>query len=120
MPKQNMLNTSAPKPSRFFQMDIIKNFDVRFNDILYADNHSVYLQREHVIKTRSLLSDIKHVLIHQFFDKDVRLKLIERAGAIIKYIDQSMYQPKVSSDMNTKNDKDIFYLMPRTPTIGTA
>lgn len=80
----------VPRASRHFQMGILKNLERRFQDLIQlpALDHKKITQ--HMYLSKELLIDIRHIMVYQSFDHDLRERLMNQANAIVSYINSFM------------------------------
>ena len=90
MAYNNTITSRVPRPSRMFQMGILRNFEARFHELAQTACPTARHFKEQIFKSKALLLDLRHVLIYQSFDYDIREKMLTRADAIVNYINAYM------------------------------
>ena len=90
MSYKNAVVSKVPRPSRMFQMGILRNFETRFQELAQTTCPTERHFKEQVFKSKALLLDLRHVLMYQSFDCDIREKMLIRADAIVNYINAYM------------------------------
>lgn len=76
----------VPRPSRSFQVGILFHIEHRFDELIQVSYSSPKLIKEKIQKSKALLLDIRHIILYQSFDYDMREKIAIRADAILNYI----------------------------------
>ncbi len=87
---QNTIVSRVPRPSRAFQTAILNYIEYRFKEIVEESCVNLRQARHHLSKSKALLLDIRHVILYQSFDHDIREKIILRTDAIVNYINAYM------------------------------
>lgn len=90
MKYENKATSKVPRPSRVFQMGILHHIECRFQDLVQISCSSSRDAKQQICKSKVLLLDIRHVILHQSFDYDLREKIMIRADAVVNYINSFM------------------------------
>ena len=67
-------------------MGILHHLECRFHELIKASCSSVKEEKEQICKSKELLLDIRHVMLYQSFDYDIRDKIMVRVDAVVNYI----------------------------------
>ncbi|MES2608289.1 MAG: hypothetical protein V4544_06140 [Pseudomonadota bacterium] len=86
----NMITSKISRPSRVFQKGMLQNLEFRFQELIQSSCMNVRQMRQHIYKSKVLLLDMRHILLYQSFDHDMRDKFMSRADAIVNYINAYM------------------------------
>lgn len=82
--------SKVPRPSRIFQMGILEHIEYRFQELVQISCSSSKHAKQQICKSKMLLLDIRHIILYQSFDYDMREKIVMRADAIVNYINSFM------------------------------
>ena len=87
---KDKLVTKIPRPSRVLQMGILHHIECRFQDLVQIACSSSKDIKQQICRSKVLLLDIRHIILHQSFDHDLREKILMRADAVVNYINSFM------------------------------
>lgn len=90
MKHENKGMSKVPRPSRVFQMGILGHIECRFQDLVQISCSSSRDAKQQICKSKVLLLDIRHIILYQSFDYDLREKIMMRADAVVNYINSFM------------------------------
>ncbi|MES2608090.1 MAG: hypothetical protein V4544_05120 [Pseudomonadota bacterium] len=90
MKHENKVVSKIPRPSRVFQMGILHHVECRFQDLVQISCFSSKDAKQQICKSKVLLLDIRHIILYQSFDYDLREKIMMRADAVVNYINSFM------------------------------
>ncbi|MDP3371789.1 MAG: hypothetical protein Q8S21_02735 [Candidatus Paracaedibacteraceae bacterium] len=86
MKHDQVVISKVPRPSRLFQIGIIKDIDSRFQELVEVPCANERCIKKMISKSKLLLLDIRYILLYQSFDYDIREKIIVRTDSILQYI----------------------------------
>lgn len=109
MPHENIVVSKVPRPSRFFQMGIIHNIDSRFQELAQISCFNDRFIKKKICQSKALLLDIRHIILYQSFDHDIREKLIIRADSILHYIHSYMDTIQVERNVSAMPQLSILH-----------
>lgn len=90
MKHENKVTSKVPRPSRVFQMGILHHVECRFQELVQISCSSARDAKQQICKSKVLLLDIRHIILYQSFDYDLREKIMMRADAVVNYINSFM------------------------------
>ena len=90
MKHENKPISKVPRPSRVFQMGILHHVECRFQELAQISCSSSRDAKQQICKSKVLLLDIRHIILYQSFDYDLREKIMMRADAVVNYINSYM------------------------------
>ncbi len=90
MKYENNVVSKVPRPSRVFQMGMLHHIESRFQELAQISCSNARHVKQQICKSKALLLDIRHIILYQSFDYDMREKIMMRADAIVNYINSFM------------------------------
>ena len=90
MKYENTATSKVPRPSRAFQMGMLNHIEGRFQELVQISCSNARLVKQQICASKALLLDIRHIILYQSFDYDMREKIMTRADAIVNYINSFM------------------------------
>ncbi|MES2253349.1 MAG: hypothetical protein V4482_06700 [Pseudomonadota bacterium] len=90
MKLENTIISKVPRPSRAFQMGILHHIECRFQELAQTSCSNARHVKEQICKSKALLLDMRHIVLYQSFDYDIREKIMMRTDAIVNYINSYM------------------------------
>lgn len=90
MKHDKVIPSKIPRPSRVLQMGILHHIECRFQDLVQIACSSSKDAKQQICRSKVLLLDIRHIILHQSFDYDLREKVLMRADAVVNYINSFM------------------------------
>jgi hypothetical protein len=67
-------------------MGILDHIEYRFHELVQNVSPDPHHARQQICKSKALLLDIRHIILYQSFDYDMREKMMMRADAIVNFI----------------------------------
>lgn len=86
MKHDHVVISKVPRPSRLFQIGIVKDIDSRFQELVEVPCANEKCIKKMISKSKLLLLDIRYILLYQSFDHDIREKIITRTDSILHYL----------------------------------
>jgi len=90
MKLENTVISKVPRPSRAFQMGMLHHIECRFQELAQNSCSNIRHVKEQICKSKALLLDMRHIVLYQSFDYDLREKIMARTDAIVNYINAYM------------------------------
>ncbi len=82
--------SKVPRPSRNFQISMLKALQERFQQIIQLPYRAGKQSGQHLQLSKQLLIDIRHVILYHTFDYDIKKQLMQNTNSIIAYIQAFM------------------------------